>query len=177
MKSYFMDELQSLKQDALVKKNWDQKQDETTKLKNKTKLLELENQLLTCDVPNKQIFIDTILEHNSKLSHKIDVTPISLTKYDHYVTTSEPQHIKENKNCERNDTEHNDQRKYKSNWGNKKSDDNNKQKKKSKQNKLPTDTNNENVQILGDSIVKHEKGWKLKNSLQNKALQEQKTNV
>ena len=83
--------------------------------------------------------------------------------------TSEPQHIKKNQNGERSDTEHNDRRKhdYKSNRENKKSDDNNKEKKKSKQDNLPTDTNNENVYILGDSIVKHVEGWKLKNSLGN----------
>ena len=39
---------------------------------------------------------------------------------------------------------------------NKKSDDN-KEKKKSKQDNLPTHTNNKNVYILGDSIVKHVK--------------------
>ena len=83
--------------------------------------------------------------------------------------TSEPQHLRENQNGERSNTEHNDRRKhdYKSNRENKKSDDNNKEKKKSKQDNLPTDTNNENVYILGDSIVKHVEGWKLKNSLGN----------
>ena len=49
----------------------------------------------------------------------------------------------------------------------KKSDDNNKEKKKSTQDNLPSYTNNENVYILGASIVKHVKGWKLKNSLGN----------
>ena len=46
-------------------------------------------------------------------------------------------------------------------------DDNNKEKKKSKQDNLPTDTNNKNVYILGDSIAKHVEGWTLKNSLGN----------
>ena len=130
--------------------------------------MELENQLLKCDFSNKQKFIGTILEHNSKLSRNIDVTPASPITYDQHVT-SEPQHIKENQNSERSDTEHNDRRKhdYKSNRENKKSDDNNKEKKKSKQDNLPTDTNNKNVYILGDSIVKHVEGWKLKNSLGN----------
>ena len=68
MKSYFMDELRSLKQESSVTKNRDYNQDETTALKNRIKLLELENQLLKYDVSNKQKFIDTILEHNSTLN-------------------------------------------------------------------------------------------------------------
>ena len=62
MKSYFMDELRSLKQEAPVTKNWDYNQDNTTGLKNRIKLLELKNRLLECDVSNKQKFIDTVLE-------------------------------------------------------------------------------------------------------------------
>ena len=121
MKSYFMDELRSLKEETPVTKNRDYNQDDTTALKNRMKLSELENQLLKCDVSNKQKFIDTILEHNSKLSHNINVTPASPTTYDQHMT-SEPQHIKENQNSERNDTEHNDRRKhdYKPNRKNKK---------------------------------------------------------
>ena len=109
--------------------NRDYNQDETTALKNRIKLLELENQLLKCDVSNKQKFTDTILEHNYRLSHNIDVTPANPTTYDHHVT-SEPQDIKENQNGERSDTEHNDRRKhdYKSNRENKKNDDKNKEK-------------------------------------------------
>ena len=138
-KSYFMDELQSLKQETPVTKNWNYNQNETTALKNRINLLELENQLLKCDVSNKQKFIDTMLEHNSKLSHNIDATPASPAAYDHYVT-SKPQHIRENQNGERSNTEHNERRKhvYKSNRENKKSDDKNKEKKKSKQDNLPT---------------------------------------
>ena len=49
----------------------------------------------------------------------------------------------------------------------KKRDDNNKEKQKFKQDNLPKDTNNTNIYILGDSIVKHVEGWKLKNSLGN----------
>ena len=123
-----MDELSSLKQEAPVIKKRDYNQDETTVLKNRIKLLELENQLLKYDVTHKQKFIDTIIEHNSKLSHNIDITPASPTTYDHHVT-SEPQHIRENQNGEKCDTEHNDRRKhdYISNKENKKSDDNNKE--------------------------------------------------
>ena len=45
--------------------------------------------------------------------------------------TKEPQHIRENQNGERRDTEHNNRRKhdYKSNRENEKGDDNNKEKK------------------------------------------------
>ena len=48
-----------------------------------------------------------------------------------YHVTSEPEHIRENQNSERSDTEHNDRRKhdYKSNRENKKGDDNKKEKK------------------------------------------------
>ena len=50
VKSYFMDELQSSKQEAPVTKKRDYNQDETTTLKSRIKLLEYENQLLKCDV-------------------------------------------------------------------------------------------------------------------------------
>ena len=165
MKSYFMNELRSLKQEAPVIKNRNYNQDNTTVLKSRIKLLELENQLLKCDVSKKQKFIDTILEHNSNLSHNIDVTSASTTTYDQHVTR-EPQHIDD---TDRSGTEHNDRQKhdYKSNRENKKRDDNNKEKKKSNEDNLPTDTNKKNVYILGDSIVKHVEGWKLKNSLGN----------
>ena len=83
--------------------------------------------------------------------------------------TSEPQDIRENQNGERSDTEHNDRWKhdYKSNRKNKKNDDNSKEKKKPKQDNLSTDTNNKNVYILGDSIVKYVEGWKLKDRKQS----------
>ena len=57
MKSYFMDELRSLKQEAPVTKKRDYNKDKTTALKSRIKLLELENQLLKYDVSNKQKFI------------------------------------------------------------------------------------------------------------------------
>ena len=83
--------------EAPVTKKRDCSQDETTALKNRIKLLELENQLLKYDVSNKQKFIDTIFEHNSKLSHNINVTSVSPATYDHHVI-SEPQHVRE-KQC------------------------------------------------------------------------------
>ena len=42
MKSYFVDELRSLKQEGPVTKEWNCNQDETTALKNRIKLLEQE---------------------------------------------------------------------------------------------------------------------------------------
>ena len=53
----------------------------------------------------------TQLQHNSKLSHKIDVTPASSTISDGHVT-SEPKNIKDNLNGERSDTGQNDQHKH-----------------------------------------------------------------
>ena len=50
MKPYFMHELRSLKQEAPLTKKRDYNQDETTALKNRIKLLELEKQLLKDDV-------------------------------------------------------------------------------------------------------------------------------
>ena len=72
----------------------------------------------------KKKIINTILVHNSKMSHNIEITIYDLQ------VTSEPQHIRENQNGETSDTEYNDRRKhdYKLNWKNKKSDDNNKEK-------------------------------------------------
>ena len=57
VKSYFLNELRSLKLEAPVTKKLDYNQYETTALKNKIKLLELENQLLKCDVSNEQTFL------------------------------------------------------------------------------------------------------------------------
>ena len=92
------------------------------------KLLEHENQLLNCDVSNKQEFIDTILGHSSKVSHNTDVATASSTTYDHHVT-NEPQHIRENQNGETSNTEHYDRQKHdcKPSRENKKSDDNKKE--------------------------------------------------
>ena len=69
MKSYFIDELRSLKNETTVNKKQvcNINTDETTTLKNKIKLLELENKLLKDDVTNKQKFMDTVLQQNSKL--------------------------------------------------------------------------------------------------------------
>lgn len=44
--------------------------EEATTLKNKIKLLELENSFLKDDVTNKHKFVDTIVQHRSKLSQE-----------------------------------------------------------------------------------------------------------
>ena len=80
IKSFFTDELRSLKNDKQRATNKGQDCDinteETTTLKNKIKLLELENKLLKDDITNKQKFIDTLLQHNSKLSQNFDISSI-----------------------------------------------------------------------------------------------------
>ena len=53
----------------------------TTNLKNKIKLLELENKLLKNDVSNKQKFIHTILQHNSMLV-LLDLLQLRQKSYD-----------------------------------------------------------------------------------------------
>ena len=78
IKSYFADELRWLKTEAAINKeqDCDINAEETTTLKNKIKLLELENILLNDDITNKQKLIDTILQHNSKLSQNFDISSI-----------------------------------------------------------------------------------------------------
>ena len=78
MKSYFIDELRSLRNETNINKEQDCNinTEETTTLKNKIKLLELENKLLKDDVTNKRKFIDASLQHNSKLSQNFDVSSI-----------------------------------------------------------------------------------------------------
>ena len=71
MKSYFIDEIRSLKNEITINKGQDCSinTEETTTLKNKIKLMELENKFLNHDVK-------TILQHNSKLSQNFDVSRI-----------------------------------------------------------------------------------------------------
>ena len=77
-KSYFIDELRSLKNETTINKEQDCNinNEETTTLKNKIKLLEFEKKLLRDDVTNKQKFIDTLLQHNSRLSQNFDISSI-----------------------------------------------------------------------------------------------------
>ena len=67
MKSYFIDELRSLINEATLNKeqNCNISTEETTILKNKIKLLELENKLLKDDVTNRQI-----LQHKMEVAKK-----------------------------------------------------------------------------------------------------------
>ena len=76
MKSYFIDDLRSLKNETTINKEQDCNinTEETTSLKNKI----LENRLLKDGVTDKQNFIDKILQHNSKLSQNFDVSHIIL---------------------------------------------------------------------------------------------------
>ena len=78
MKSCFIDELWSLKNETTTNKeqNCNINIEKTTNLKNKIKLLGLENKLLKDDVTKKQKFIETILQHNSKPSQNFDVSCI-----------------------------------------------------------------------------------------------------
>ena len=94
MKSYFIDELWPLKNETNISKKQDCNINtkEATTLKNKIKLLELENKLLKGDVTNKQKLIDTILQYNSKLSQNFDVIPISPVTHEIRKQPPEKQH-------------------------------------------------------------------------------------
>ena len=78
MKLYFTDELRSLKNETTINKEQDCNfnTEETTTLKHKIKLLELENKLLKDVIANKQKIIGIILQHNSKLGQNFDVSRI-----------------------------------------------------------------------------------------------------
>ena len=72
MKSFFMDELQTIKNESLKSakiRNTSTNIDYGTidSLEAKIKFLETENKLLKDDITNKQKLIDSILEHNSNL--------------------------------------------------------------------------------------------------------------
>ena len=72
MKSFFMDELQTLKNESLKSatiRNTSTNIDHGTvdSLQTKNKLLENENKLLKDDIKSKQKLTDSILEHNSNL--------------------------------------------------------------------------------------------------------------
>ena len=74
MKSFFMDELQTIKNESLKSakiRNTATNIDHGTvnSLQTKIELLKNENKLLKDDIKNKQKLIDSILEHNSNLIH------------------------------------------------------------------------------------------------------------
>ena len=75
----------------------------------KLKLLKLEYKLLQDDVTNKQIFIDTMLQHKSPLIQIFDVSRISLVTRKVRKQPSERQHY------EKKDTEFNNQQKQEEN--------------------------------------------------------------
>ena len=68
MKSFFIDELQSLKNNkpTFQIRDFSGKIEEKIAMENKIKLFETENKLLKDDLSNEQKIIDTILMHNSK---------------------------------------------------------------------------------------------------------------
>ena len=125
--------------------------------------MELENKLLKDDITNKQKFIDTLLQHNSKLSQNFDISSIISVANEARKQPHEKQHY------EKNDTGLNNRQKQEENKSSEKSNEknvSNKEKNRSSEkDSLPTDKSNKNIYILGDSMVKHVEGWKLKKSI------------
>ena len=70
--------------------------EETTTLKNEIKLLKLENKLLKDDITNKRKFIDTLLQHNSKLSQNFDISSIISVANEARKQPHERQHYEKN---------------------------------------------------------------------------------
>ena len=119
IKSYFIDELRSLKNETTINKEHvcDINTEETTTLKNNIKLLELENKLLKDDITNKQKFIDTLLQHNSKLSQNFDISSIIFVANEARKQPHEKQHY------EKNDTGLNNRQKQEENKSSEKSNE------------------------------------------------------
>ena len=165
MKSYFIDELRSLKNETTINKEQDYNinTEETTTLKNKIKLMELENILLKDEVTNKQKLIGTILQHNLELSQNLDVSRIIA------VTNEERKQPPERQRYEKKDTELNNPQTQEENKSseksNEKNESNNEKNRSSEKDSLSTDKNNKSIYILGDSMVKHVEGWELKKSI------------
>ena len=101
MKSYFIDELPSLKDEIIISNVQDCNIniENTITVKYKIKLLEPKNKLSKADVINKQTLIDTILQHNSKISQNYDVSRISPVTHEARKQPPEKQHY------EKKDTE------------------------------------------------------------------------
>ena len=101
MKSYFIDELPSLKDEIIISNVQDCNinTENTITVKYKIKLLEPKNKLSKADVTNKQTLIDTILQHNSKISQNYDVSRISPVTHEARKQPPEKQHY------EKKDTE------------------------------------------------------------------------
>ena len=164
MKSHFMDELRSLKQESPVKIKRDNEIEEVTTLRNRIKLLEIENQLLKDDVSNKEKFISTILEFNSKLSNNIDIN----VNREQVVNRKQPP-IKESQNDDSNVKDATDIKQHDFNRNKKTTNEHSDKEKteKKKQNK-DNPSSSKNVYILGDSMVKNVEGWKLKKIITSK---------
>ena len=58
--------------------------------------MQLENKLLKVDVTNKQKFIDTLLQHNSKLSQNFDISSIISVANEARKQPHERQHYEKN---------------------------------------------------------------------------------
>ena len=101
MKSYFIDELPSLKDEIIISNVQDCNfnTENTITVKYKIKLLEPKNKLSKADVTNKQTLIDKILQHNSKISQNYDVSRISPVTHEARKQPPEKQHY------EKKDTE------------------------------------------------------------------------
>ena len=161
MKSYFTNELQSLKNETPGSENKDSDNNfgEKTVVENKIKLLELENKLLKDDISNKQKFIDTVLEHNGNLinNQTSDVTLIIRKRI------PDSQH--------QSDIDRDDQREHVENKSHKEkhqvNESNKDNDKSSHTEQLPSKDkkNKDTVYILGDSMVKHVEGWKVTKSI------------
>ena len=65
MKSYFMDELHSIRAEIVNCKN--KTKDPTCELQSKVDILEAENKLLKENCSNKQKLLEVVFEHNSIL--------------------------------------------------------------------------------------------------------------
>ena len=164
IKSYLTDELRTLKNETTISKEQvcDINTEETTTLKNKIKLLELENKLLKDNITNKQKFFDTLLQHYSKLSQNFDISSIISAANEARKQPHGKQYYK------KNDTGLNNPQKQENKSSEKSNEKNlsNKEKNRSSEkDSLPTDKSNKNTYILGDSMMKHVEVWKSKKSI------------
>ena len=135
--------------------------------------MQLENKLLKDDVTNKQKFIDT-LQHNSKLSQNFDigsiisVSSIISVALSLLQTRQGSNHMKGNITrkmiqgliIDKNKKKITQVRKVM-----KKMEVTKKKNTSSEKDSLPKGKSNKNIYNLGDSMVKHVEGWKLKKSI------------
>ena len=124
--------------------------------------MQLENKLLKDDITNKQKFIDTLLQHNSKLSQNFDISSIISAANETRKQPHEKQHYEKNYAGLNNRQKQENKSSEKSNERNVSNKEKNRS---SEKDSLSTDKSNKNMYILGDSMVKHVEGWKLKKSI------------